>query len=75
MEGSVHTELLPMALALAVIANNGYSTHFIASLSLRVQCERNLRGIVVSPGTLVFIYHFKNYGLRKNQLIHVVVSS
>ena len=38
--GSVHTELL----AIAVIAKNGYSTHFLASLTLklRAQCERKL---------------------------------
>ena len=45
--GSVQTELLAIALALTVIAKNGYSTDIFASLtltlSLRAQCERNLR--------------------------------
>ena len=43
--GSVHTDLLAIALALAVIAKNG--THFLASLALtlllRAQCEWNLK--------------------------------
>ena len=39
--GPVHTELLAIALALVVIAKNGYVT-FFAFLSLRAQCEQNL---------------------------------
>ena len=42
--GSVHTELLAIAIALVlvVIAKNGYS-RFFAPLLLRAQCERTLK--------------------------------
>ena len=50
VQGSVPTELLAMALVLVGIAKNGYSTHFLASLTLtillRAQCERILTGIL-----------------------------
>ena len=45
---SVRTELLAFAIALVGIGSNGYSTLFLAlltvtlTLSLRAQCERNL---------------------------------
>ena len=38
---SVHTELLAIALALVIMAKNEYSTHFLASLSLRAHCDQN----------------------------------
>ena len=46
--GSVHTEVLAIALALAVNTKNAYSTYLFASL--RVQCERTLR-VRVRHGT------------------------
>ena len=39
---SVHAQLL--VIALVDIARNGYSTHFLASLSVRARCQRNLIG-------------------------------
>ena len=47
LSGSVHTDLL----AFAVIVKHGYSIHFFCvdnTLTLRGQCERNLRAITLA---------------------------
>ena len=46
-KGSIHTELLAIALALADVAKTGYSTYFLVTLTLlvRAQCERILTSV------------------------------